>query len=118
MQYGEKINVGYWPPELFVALSYHATSAEWGGEVYSSRVGTTPHTKTDMGSGHFADSVWGTSGAIRRIRIHENSPGLKFPDIVTTLMDEFNCYNVRYLSDYVEDPEFYYGGPGRNYMCP
>ncbi|ONI33303.1 hypothetical protein PRUPE_1G415700 [Prunus persica] len=118
VQYGEKINVGYWPPELFVALSYHATSAEWGGEVYSSRVGTTPHTKTDMGSGHFADSVWGTSGAIRRIRIHENSPGLKFPDIVTTLMDEFNCYNVRYLSDYVEDPEFYYGGPGRNYMCP
>ncbi|CAL2233856.1 unnamed protein product [Prunus armeniaca] len=119
VQYGEKINIGYWPPELFVLLSYHATSVEWGGEVYSSRVGTTPHTRTDMGSGHFAESsVWGTSGVIKRIRVHENSPGLKFPDIVNTLMDEFNCYDVKYLSDYVEDPEFYYGGPGRNYMCP
>ncbi|KAH0969006.1 hypothetical protein GBA52_029127 [Prunus armeniaca] len=49
VQYGERINVGYWPPELFVALSYHATSAEWGGEVYSSRVGTTPHTKNRYG---------------------------------------------------------------------
>ncbi|XP_020412965.1 uncharacterized protein LOC18790036 [Prunus persica] len=119
VQYGERINIGYWPPELFVLLSYHATSVEWGGEVYSSRVGTTPHTRTDMGSGHFAESsVWGTSGVIKRIRVHENSPGLKFPDIVNTLMDEFNCYDVKYLSDYVEDPEFYYGGPGRNYMCP
>ncbi|KAM1834426.1 hypothetical protein ACFX13_016895 [Malus domestica] len=118
VQYGESIYVGYWPPQLFLALSYHATSVEWGGEVYSPRVGTTPHTETDMGSGQFADFVWGTSGSVKRIRIHDNSPELKLPEYADVYMDEFNCYDVKYLVDYVEEPEFYYGGPGRNPMCP
>ncbi|CAN6682350.1 unnamed protein product [Malus baccata var. baccata] len=111
VQYGESIYVGYWPPQLFLALSYHATSVEWGGEVYSPRVGTTPHTETDMGSGQFADFVWGTSGSVKRIRIHDNSPELKLPEYADVYMDEFNCYDVKYLVDYVEEPEFYYGGP-------
>ncbi|XP_068307784.1 protein neprosin-like [Pyrus communis] len=118
VQYGESIYVGYWPPQLFLALNYHATSVEWGGEVYSPRVGTTPHTETDMGSGQFADFVWGTSGSVKRIRIHDNSPELKLPEYADVYMDEFNCYDVKYLVDYVEEPEFYYGGPGRNPMCP
>lgn len=117
MQYGERINIGYWPPELFFALSYHATGVEWGGEVYSSRVGTTPHTKTDMGNGRFASTA-GFSGVITRMRIHDNSPALKIPEWVETHMDEFNCYDAIYVEDYVEDPELYYGGPGRNYKCP
>ncbi|XP_021800532.1 uncharacterized protein LOC110744821 [Prunus avium] len=117
VQYGERINIGYWPPELFFALSYHATGVEWGGEVYSSRVGTTPHTKTDMGNGRFASTA-GFSGVITRMRIHDNSPALKIPEWVETYMDEFNCYDAIYVEDYVEDPEFYYGGPGRNYKCP
>jgi len=89
---------------------------EWGGEVYSTTVGHTPHTRTQMGNGEFPDIK--NSGVITRMRIHDNSPALKSPDWVYTFADEFNCYNARYVGDYVEDPEFYYGGPGRNYKCP
>lgn len=118
MQYGEKINVGYWPHELFSRLPHGAESAEWGGEVFSSRVGKSPHTETDMGNGKFPNYVSGNSGSIKRIRIRDNAPMLKFPEWVSAFTDEFNCYRVNYISDYVEDPEFYYGGPGKNALCP
>ena len=52
------------------------------------------------------------------MRIHDNSPTLKFPDWVETYTDEYNCYDVSYVGDYIEDPEFFYGGPGKNYICP
>lgn len=90
---------------------------EWGGEVYSSRVGTTtPHTKTEMGNGEFPDMKH--SAVITRMRIHDNYPALKKPDWVYAFADEFNCYNARFVGDYVGDPKFYYGGPGRNWKCP
>ncbi|XP_040995979.1 uncharacterized protein LOC121242140 [Juglans microcarpa x Juglans regia] len=103
LQNGDRINIGYWPPELFRALSSQAVAVEWGGEVYSSKLGHAPHTATAMGNGNFPDPNWGNSGWIKRMRIHDNSAALKFPD---------------YVSDYVEDPEFYYGGPGKNFICP
>nr|XP_027189427.1 uncharacterized protein LOC101489305 [Cicer arietinum] len=115
VQYGEKTNIGYWPPELFRAICYNAESVEWGGEVYSTTVGNTPHTKTQMGNGQFSS---GDSSSILRMRIHDNSEALKIPEWVDYYSDEYNCYDVRYNADYVEDPEFYYGGPGRNPMCP
>lgn len=117
MQYGEKTNIGYWPPELFRAIYSNAESVEWGGEVYSSTVGHTPHTATQMGTGQFA-TVLHESGSITRMRIHDNSAALKFPEWVDDFSDEYNCYDVEYVGDYVEDPEFYYGGPGKNPMCP
>ncbi|XP_058727123.1 protein neprosin-like [Vicia villosa] len=115
VQYGEKTNIGYWPPEIFKAICYNAESVEWGGEVYSTTVGHSPHTKTQMGNGRFSGP---DSASISRMRIHDNSAMLKIPDWVYYYSDEYNCYNVRYLADYVEDPEFYYGGPGSNMMCP
>ncbi|XP_024930926.3 protein neprosin [Ziziphus jujuba] len=118
MQYGENVNIGYWPAELFKAIRYNAASVEWGGEVYSKNVGREPHTATDMGSGQYPDYVFGSSGVIKRMRIRDNSPTLKFPEWVETFTDEFNCYDVQYIGDYVEDPEFYYGGPGRSDRCP
>ncbi|RDX76387.1 hypothetical protein CR513_43629, partial [Mucuna pruriens] len=117
VQYGEKTNIGYWPPELFERICYHAQSVEWGGEVYSSTIGSTPHTGTDMGNGQFA-SVPSSSASITRMRIHDNSEFLKIPEWVADYSDEYNCYDVRFVADYAEDPEFYYGGPGRNPMCP
>ncbi|KAF5468083.1 hypothetical protein F2P56_012264 [Juglans regia] len=118
LQYGDGINIGYWPPELFRALSYQAVAVEWGGEVYSSKLGHAPHTATAMGNGNFPDPNWGNSGWIKRMRIHDNSAALKFPDWVETYKDEYNCYDAYYVSDYVEDPEFYFGGPGKNFICP
>ncbi|KAK4277360.1 hypothetical protein QN277_015372 [Acacia crassicarpa] len=117
LQYNEK-NMGYWPAEIFSGMRSNAESVEWGGEVYSKRVGTRPHTATHMGSGQFPDRWFGTSGTVTRMRIKDNYPELKTPVYVETFSDEYYCYNARYVSDYVEDPEFYYGGPGRNPMCP
>ncbi|KAJ4708150.1 Protein of Unknown Function (DUF239) [Melia azedarach] len=118
VQYGERINIGYWPHELFSLIPSGAESAEWGGEVYSSKLGRPPHTATGMGNGRFPDYVFGNSGSIRRMRILDNSRILRFPEWVFSFTDEYNCYNVIYVGDYIEDPEFYFGGPGRNDLCP
>ncbi|KAG8381834.1 hypothetical protein BUALT_Bualt05G0014000 [Buddleja alternifolia] len=118
VQYGERINIGYWPQDLFGMLRAHANIVQWGGEVYSSRVGTNPHTSTEMGSGQFPDWVSGESGSVKRMRVLGNNLVLKFPEWVNGYSDEYNCYNVYYIHDYVEDPEFFYGGPGKNPMCP
>ncbi|KAG8635931.1 hypothetical protein MANES_16G077400v8 [Manihot esculenta] len=118
VQYGEKINLGYWPPNLFTLLHGNAEAAEWGGEVYSLKLGHPPHTRTAMGNGQFPDSIFGNSGAVRRLRIRENSLILKFPEWVSTFSDEYDCYRTLYVGDYVEDPEFYFGGPGQNPVCP
>jgi len=116
VQYGDKTNIGYWPPELFKDICYNADAVEWGGEVYSTTVGHTPHTKTQMGNGQFG--LPRHSASILRMRIHDNSATLKIPEFVDHYSDEYNCYDVAYEADYVFDPEFYYGGPGRNPMCP
>lgn len=118
MQYGERINLGYWPPDLFAWLRGNAETAEWGGEVYSSKLEHPPHTKTAMGNGQFPDYVSGNSGCIKRMRIRENSLVLKFPEWVSTFLHEYRCYDAEYIGDYIEDPEFYYGGPGQNPLCP
>jgi hypothetical protein len=110
-----------------------AESVEWGGEVYSTNVGHTPHTKTQMGNGQLASAFFDSktqknngefvqpfmdSAFILRMRVHDNSVFWKIPEWVGKFSDEYNCYGVYYLGDYVEDPLFYYGGPGRNPMCP
>ncbi|XVF89127.1 hypothetical protein PTKIN_Ptkin19aG0105500 [Pterospermum kingtungense] len=118
VQYGEKINIGYWPRHLFATLSHGAECAEWGGDVYSSRVGQSPHTRTAMGNGNFPDWIDQNSGYVKRMRILDISYNLKFPEWVYPYFDEYWCYQTDYVSDYIEDPEFYFGGPGRNPMCP
>ncbi|KAK0570591.1 hypothetical protein LWI29_003588 [Acer saccharum] len=118
VQYGENINIGYWPHDLFGALRTGASTAEWGGEVYSSKLGQRPHTATAMGNGRFADYVFADSGCMKRMRIRDNSPNMKIPEWVSTYADEYNCYDVEYFEEYIEDPELYYGGPGKNPLCP
>ncbi|KAF2304388.1 hypothetical protein GH714_030653 [Hevea brasiliensis] len=115
VQYGEKINLGYWPPNLFTLLFHgNAEGAEWGGEVYSLKLGHPNHTRTEMGNGQFPDGMFGNSGTVKRLRIRENSLILKFPEWVFTYSDDYDCYRTLYVEDYIEDPEFYYGGPGRS----
>lgn len=118
MQYGESINIGYWPAELFHALSHTAETVQWGGEVYSTKLGGPPHTTTGMGNGRFPDFVFGNSGWVKRMRIRDNSMVLKFPGWVEHYSDEYDCYDVDFVRDYLEDPELYYGGPGKNPKCP
>ncbi|KAJ0039585.1 hypothetical protein Pint_27674 [Pistacia integerrima] len=78
MQYGEKINVGYWPHNLFSLIISGAKSVEWGGEVYSLKLGQSPHTATEMGNGEYPDPIFGDSSYMKRMRVLDNSRILKF----------------------------------------
>ncbi|XP_016468259.1 protein neprosin-like [Nicotiana tabacum] len=119
LQYGETINIGYWPSEIFEGgLKYHAETVQWGGEVYSSKVGTHPHTKTQMGSGAFPIFIYANTGFMKRMRVLQNSMELRFPEYVDAYSEEYDCYRTQYMGDYVEEPEFHFGGPGRNPICP
>lgn len=99
-------------------MRHGAEVAEWGGDVYSSKLEQSPHTRTAMGNGNFADWIDQNSGYVKRIRVLDISLNLKFPEWVYPYFDEYWCYNTDYVSDYIEDPEFYFGGPGQNPMCP
>ncbi|VFQ71969.1 unnamed protein product [Cuscuta campestris] len=119
LQYGDAINIGYWPRELFGVLGQHAETVQWGGEVYSGHLGDRrPHTTTEMGSGDFPEIIFGTSGSVKRMRILGNSLDLTVPDWAYPYADEYKCYDSYYFTDYVPEPEFYYGGPGRCPICP
>ncbi|XP_041989351.1 uncharacterized protein LOC121740788 isoform X1 [Salvia splendens] len=117
MQYGEQTNIGYWPPELFVRIRNQAETVQWGGEVHSKRVGVHPHTATAMGSGQWPFPTLHNSGLMTRMRVLLGNV-LKFPDWAYVYADEYRCYDVVYVSDYVYDPEFYFGGPGKSWECP
>ncbi|KAL3500635.1 hypothetical protein ACH5RR_039728 [Cinchona calisaya] len=84
----------------------------------SSRVGTHPHTATGMGSGRYAAGIFSYSGFVNRMRVVQNSGVIKFPDWAIDYSDEYDCYSAFYMWEYMIEPEFYYGGPGRNPRCP
>ncbi|KAL5697681.1 hypothetical protein ACHQM5_028800 [Ranunculus cassubicifolius] len=117
LQYGDDVDIGYWPAELFGVLNHQANLVKWGGQVYSSRIGKPRHTGTDMGSGSVLRR-YGYGCYVRQIRIRDNSLMLKYPQFVDSWMDEYNCYRAFLNWEYMTDPEFYYGGPGRNPICP
>ncbi|VFQ84704.1 unnamed protein product [Cuscuta campestris] len=117
--YGDAIDIGYWPRELFGVLEQHAETVQWGGEVYSGHLSDRrPHTTTEMGSGDFPEIIFGASGSVKRMRVLGNSLDLTVPDWAYPYADEYKCYDSYYLTDYVPEPEFYYGGPGRCPICP
>ncbi|XP_042758021.2 uncharacterized protein LOC111908684 [Lactuca sativa] len=112
--------VGYWPGEIFPILRHQANLVQWGGEVSSPNVGTHPHTATAMGSGKFADFIFGSSGTIKGMLVEENSNPLKPPENLYPSSDEWDCYDAYLLKEYVKEPSFFYGGPGsrNNPRCP
>ncbi|KMT17961.1 hypothetical protein BVRB_2g033070 isoform C [Beta vulgaris subsp. vulgaris] len=116
LQYQENITVGYWPAEIFEALSATAETVQWGGEVSSSRLGHPGHTSTEMGSGEFPDHTFETSGWIKKIRIQDNSMVLKIPEWLFTYTDDYECYNVYIHREYFVEPKFYFGGPGKGWQ--
>ncbi|KAJ8552120.1 hypothetical protein K7X08_028563 [Anisodus acutangulus] len=119
LNYGESINIGYWPSEIFEGgLQIHAETVQWGGEVYSKNVGTHPHTKTQMGSGAFPVFIFANTGFMKNMRVLDNTMELRFPQNVDAYSEEYDCYRPQYMGDYVEEPEFHFGGPGRNPICP
>nr|XP_043625411.1 uncharacterized protein LOC122596826 [Erigeron canadensis] len=110
-KYNDK-EVGYWPGDLFQVLRHQAVLVQWGGEVHSPKVGTRPHTQTEMASGKFADFVFGSSGTIKGMLIEENSNDLKEPETLFVSSDEWDCYDAYLQSERWSEQVFFYGGPG------
>lgn len=73
-----------------------------------------------MGSGKFADFIFGSSGTIKGMLVEENSNPLKPPENLYPSSDEWDCYDAYLLKEYVKEPSFFYGGPGsrNNPRCP
>ncbi|KAH9619250.1 hypothetical protein KSS87_019432 [Heliosperma pusillum] len=115
LQYQQGINIGYWPGDIFRGLSMTAETVQWGGEVYSSRIGHPGHTSTEMGSGELG-SPDPRSGWTKRMRIRDNSMILKYPEWVSRYSDDYDCYATYLLWEYMDDPEFYFGGPGKGWQ--
>ncbi|XP_072993780.1 protein neprosin-like [Typha latifolia] len=111
--YFQGIYVGYWPAILFTQLSYYATWVEWGGEIANiRRYGV--HTETDMGSGHFAGEGFGKACYIKNLWTADWTGQLYPVQSITTYADHPNCYNAISYNGV----SFYFGGPGRNSLCP
>ncbi|OVA08513.1 protein of unknown function DUF239 [Macleaya cordata] len=115
------ITVGYWPASLFNLLKQSAAIVQFGGEVYSTTIGKAgvPHTATAMGSGDEAMSMFGFASFIKHVRIIDYSGTERYPEWVHPYMDEPYCYSAYNYVQYIKEPEFYFGGPGRKLpYCP
>ncbi|XP_076923790.1 protein neprosin-like [Bidens hawaiensis] len=118
VRYGNYIDIGYWPSELFELLKFQGVEVKWGGEVYSTRVKTHPHTATAMGNGQTPPAIFDNCGTMSRMRVEQNHGPLMMPEWTDVNVDEYRCYDILYIVDYVADPVFFYGGPGRSPWCP
>ncbi|KAJ0013260.1 hypothetical protein Pint_20382 [Pistacia integerrima] len=99
MQYGEKINVGYWPHNLFSLIISGAESVEWeGGEVSDNPLGQSP-LQAEMGNGEYPNPIFGDSGYMKRMRVLDNSRILKFPEWVSTYADKSHQAKLEIPSD-------------------
>ncbi|KAK9063462.1 hypothetical protein SSX86_017332 [Deinandra increscens subsp. villosa] len=108
--------MGYWPATLFTDLRDHATSVEYGGEVFSGTLGGA-HTSTQMGSGHFPDEGFGKAAYVRNLRVIYEDNMLNDVSNLQTFVDKAECYGVR--NGYGDDwgNYIYFGGPGYNPNC-
>ncbi|KAI3687374.1 hypothetical protein L1987_81069 [Smallanthus sonchifolius] len=75
-------------------------------------------TSPQMGNGYTPPAMYDTCGTMTRMRVEQNSGPLIAPEWSDVAVDEYRCYDILYMVDYVADPIFYYGGPGRSPWCP
>ncbi|KAK1260880.1 hypothetical protein QJS04_geneDACA002026 [Acorus gramineus] len=105
--------IGYWPLALFKTLNEAASSAQWGGEIFSPRTAPGPQ----MGSGQFPEEGYQRAAFQRLTCVVDESKAWAAPNIYNVMdsSDKNDCYRV------VEGPwgddnpwlnSFYFGGPG------
>ncbi|CAN6460630.1 unnamed protein product [Victoria cruziana] len=117
LSFGENNLVGYWPAELFTHLADHAEMVEWGGEIVNTR-GNGQHTSTQMGSGRFAAEGFRHSSYFRNIEVVDGDNSLGPVGALSTLAEDPRCYDIASASSEAWGDYFYFGGPGRNPLCP
>lgn len=109
--------VGYWPAEIFTHLADRATMVEWGGEIVNTRA-EKRHTSTQMGSGRFSEEGFGRASYFRNLELVDSENSLFSARDIATLAENINCYDIRDSYGDKWGAHFYYGGPGRNPLCP
>lgn len=117
LEFGSGVLVGYWPDSLFTNLRGHASMVQFGGEVVNSQA-SGYHTSTQMGSGHFAAEGFGKATYIRNMQVVDWDNSLIPLSNMKVTADKPNCYDVRGGINNVWGNYIYFGGPGRNQMCP
>eukprot|EP00250_Pteridium_aquilinum_P014665 c22130_g1_i1 orf=218-1579(+) len=120
MEFGDKILVGYWPAKLFTHLQNKATVIEWGGEVAQSNMPSLPrrHTGTHMGSGQFSKYGFSHASYFRNVEVVNSNNQLDTISALSISADHPSCYDIRSFYNSNWGNFFYYGGPGRNPLCP
>ncbi|KAJ4902689.1 hypothetical protein Rs2_16640 [Raphanus sativus] len=110
--------VGYWPAKLFSSLGKGATEVEWGGEIVNEKTGGK-HTRTYMGSGHFANEGYRKASYFRNLMTVDKTNTLREPQEVFPMTTNDNCYSIKAGRNGTNwGLNFYYGGPGLNAKCP
>ncbi|KAI3817530.1 hypothetical protein L1987_11325 [Smallanthus sonchifolius] len=107
--------IGYWPATLFSDLRDHATSIQYGGEVYSEK--SSKHTSNQMGSGHFPDEGLGKAAYARNLEVVDEMNNVNPVSEVGIFADKPNCYDVKSGYNAVWGNYIYFGGPGYNPKC-
>ncbi|XP_076931843.1 protein neprosin-like [Bidens hawaiensis] len=108
--------VGYWPATLFTDLRDHATTIEYGGEVFSPNLGR--HTSTQMGSGHFPYEGFKSAAYARNLEVTDFLNQLVDVPNLQTSADKPNCYDVQSGFNSVWRNYIFFGGSGYNPKCP
>ncbi|XP_022131433.1 uncharacterized protein LOC111004647 [Momordica charantia] len=117
LEFGGGVLVGYWPSFLFTHLQDHATMVQFGGEVVNSSPSGF-HTRTEMGSGHFAGEGFRKASYFRNLEVVDWDNSLVPLSNLVVLADHPNCYDIQGGVNTIWGNYFYYGGPGRNDRCP
>ncbi|CAI9109245.1 OLC1v1009030C1 [Oldenlandia corymbosa var. corymbosa] len=119
----QNVAFGYWPDFLFTNLKESADEIQWGGEVVNKKP-NDQHTKTQMGSGHFAHKEGhGGSSYFKNLQVLDEFDNLRpagEDDEIYTLVDSEadGCYDIALYKNRNDGDHFYFGGPGRNPKCP
>lgn len=80
--------------EILGSLTHSAILVEWGGQVSSTNIKNheSPHTGTEMGSGHAASGRFQNACFMRNVRIKDYSLQLKYPEHAYAMAEEPYCY--------------------------
>ncbi|GKE18346.1 hypothetical protein Tco_1425923 [Tanacetum coccineum] len=109
-------DVGYWPQTLFTNLRDHATTIEYGGEVYSENSGK--HMPTPMGSGHLPDEGFGKAAFTRNLEMVDQNKHLIAVSNRSLLTHRSSCYDVKKGYNGAWGSYIFFGGPGKDPNCP
>lgn len=111
---------GYWPASLFNGLSKTADVILWGGKVMSQGdpPPESPHTKTQMGSGHSSDEGFGKSCYIRDLWYMRSDRPQHLLGDLHKYMTRPECYDLKAGGSDKWGVYFYFGGPGYSDKCP